>query len=109
MSGWPESASAAETSGTDAHVTPDLSQGPATRYVLSYWADKTSSTTSWTAPAGASEVSQNIGAGGGRISSLAVGTSVDPAPAGTIAGLTATADSSTAKATMWSVSLRAAE
>ena len=102
-------ASAAETSGTDAHVTPDLSQGPATRYVLSYWADKTSSTTSWTAPAGASEVSQNIGAGGGRISSLAVGTSVDPAPAGTIAGLTATADSSTAKATMWSVSLRAAE
>ena len=96
-------AAAGESGNTAAHTTPEVN-APAGAWVVSYWADKTSGTTEWTAPAGTVERQQSIGSGGGRVTSLAA-DSGGPVSAGTVGGLTATADSSNGKATMWTVVL----
>ena len=96
-------AAAGETGNTAAHTTPEVN-APAGAWVVSYWADKTSSTTEWTAPDGTVERQQSIGSGGGRVTSLAA-DSDGPVAGGTVGGLTATADSSNGKATMWTVVL----
>jgi hypothetical protein len=100
-------ASAGETVNRTTHTTPDVTVTTAGSWVVSYWADKSSATTSWTDPALQVRRSTSIGTGTGRITSLAT----DPGAAsatGLSPGLTATADSSSAKATMWSVVIKAA-
>lgn len=91
---------------TATHVTPrvDAATGD---WVLSYWADKSSDTTKWTAPAAVTVRSTAVGSGGGYISTL-VGDSGGPVAAGTYGGLTATMDALSGKATMWTVLLRPA-
>jgi hypothetical protein len=96
-------ASASETVTTASHVTPQVSS-PGAAWLLSYWADNTSATTAWTPPTGQAVRSTSFGTGGGRITSL-VTDSADVVPIGPQGGLTATANSSTAKATMWTVLL----
>jgi hypothetical protein len=81
-------------------VVPVANGGSA---VVSYWADKSSATTTWTPSAGTSLRDLSVGGGGGRIvaalaDSLGVG-------AGTSGGFAATANSSTAKALTWSIVL----
>ena len=74
--------------------------------MVSYWADKTSGTTGWTLPAGQTQRSLALGTGTGRITSIAS----DPnaaAAAGASAGVTATSTTSSRKATMWTVVLKA--
>jgi PKD repeat protein len=93
----------AETVTQAAHTTPQVTS-TGTNWVVSYWADNSSATTAWTAPAGQTTRSTSLGSGGGRITSLAT-DSAAPLPAGTQGGLTATADSASGKATMWTVVL----
>ena len=75
--------------------------------MLSYWADKSSATTTWTVPAGQTQRSLSVGTSSGRVTSLLTDTNA-VVPTGPVAGLTSTADSATAKATMWTVVLHVA-
>ena len=62
--------------------------GTAGSWVVSYWGDKSSTTTAWTAPAGQTVRDQSYGSGGGRVTSL-VTDGAGPVGAGTVAGLVA--------------------
>ncbi|WP_133412073.1 PKD domain-containing protein [Vallicoccus soli] len=100
----PAFAAVAETASRAEHAAPAL---PATTgsWVVSGWADKSSATTGWTAPAGTQERSELVTDGSGRVTSL-VADSGAPVPAGTAGGLTAVADSASAKAVAWTAVLR---
>jgi PKD repeat protein len=92
-----------ETVNRAAHTTPLLSAG-AGDWVLSYWADKTATSTSWQVPAGQTVRQTGAGTGAGHLSWLAT-DSDGPVAEGAAGGLTATADSSTANAVMGTVVL----
>jgi len=95
-------ASASETVSRAAHTTPTVPGTQPGQWLLSYWTDKTSATTDWTAPAGQTVRAEVIGSSAGRVTAL-----VTDAPGGS-GGLTATADSATSKAVMWSIVLNSA-
>ncbi|TDU84056.1 PKD domain-containing protein [Kribbella voronezhensis] len=88
---------------TTAHVTPTVTVGSAGSWLLSYWADKSSTTTNWTAPAGSVTRDVRIGSGSGLIAAL-VADSGAPVPTGSAGGLTATTNAAS-RATMVSIVL----
>ena len=87
-----------ETTNQATHVTPELPATPGD-WVLSYWADKTASTTAWTAPTGVAVRQTGAGAGAGHLSWL-LADSDGPTLLTTAGGLSATANSSTINAVM---------
>jgi PKD repeat protein len=95
---------ATETQSTASHTTPTASVTQAGSWVVSYWADKSSATTSWTVPAGTSSRSTTVGTGSGRITSVVADSGAGVQP-GTAGGLTAVANSASAKAVAWTVVL----
>lgn len=93
----------AETVSRTTHTTARV-QAPEGGWLLSYWADKSASNSSWEAPAGQVRRDTFIGDGSGRIATLSTdGNAVEPA--GTVGGLTATSAASSNAATMWSLTL----
>ncbi len=99
-------ASAAETVNRASHTTPGAAVAEPGSLVVSYWAEKSgSSTVGWTTPAGQTRRSIALGSGTGRITAMA-SDSGPSATAGTSAGITATSAVSSPKATMWSVVLQ---
>jgi PKD repeat protein len=94
----------AETVSRAAHTTPAVSVARSGSVVVSYWADRTTSTTAWTPPAGESVRTQTFGLGGGHISNLLT-DSGGPVPSGTRNGVTATANAASEKAVMASIVL----
>jgi PKD repeat protein len=98
--------SAAETVNRASHTTPSVSDIPSGAWVVSYWADRSTSTTAWTAPAGELTRLTSFGATGSTATIDALITdSGTQVPAGSRAGLTATANGSTGKAVMWTLVL----
>lgn len=100
---------AVETSGTSisSHTTPGVTVGTAGSWVLSFWADKNASSTTWTAPAGQVVRAQppvTVAAGTTRVSALLTDDG-QAATTGPRAGLTATADGTANKATMFTLVL----
>ena len=95
-------ARAADTAQHAVRSTPGVT-APAGAWVVSYWADKSSSTTSWT-PAGSVTTRQGLcGADGGRIcSALADSAAAVPSTYGNITATTGTASD---MATTWSIVL----
>ncbi|HEY6749495.1 MAG TPA: PKD domain-containing protein [Mycobacteriales bacterium] len=93
-----------DTVTTASHTTPAVTVATAGSWVVSYWADKSSSTTAWTAPAGQTVRNVSIGTLSGRVTSLLTdgGTAVAPGPAGS---LTATTDAAGTKATTLTIVL----
>jgi hypothetical protein len=85
----PVTASAADASSTTSHQAPAVAVAEAGSWVVSYWADKSSSTTGWAAAAGLTERDESIGSGGGRTSAL-VADSGAAVSTGTYAAKTAT-------------------
>ncbi len=77
---------------------------PAGSWVVSYWADKTAATTSWTVPAGQQQRHQFAGTGAGHVSDLATDPGAE-VTSDTAGGLTATADSSSLQAIMATIVL----
>ena len=75
--------------------------------MVSYWADKNSATTTWTAPAGDVVRRMGLNIGSGRVTTLLSDDATAHGP-GTQGGRTATADAPATKATMWTVVLRPA-
>ena len=97
-------ASAGETTSRAGHTTPGASVALNGSWVVSYWADKSSATTTWTVPAALTSRGLSAGTGSGHLTSTLADTAAGVAP-GASAPVTATADSATAKATMWTVVL----
>ncbi|WP_432949219.1 PKD domain-containing protein [Kribbella sp. CA-253562] len=96
--------SANETVTRAAHTTPVVTNSVPGAWRVSYWADKSSATTAWTAPAGEQVRSTSFGSPSGHISTLLTdrGAAV---PTGAQGGLTATASSSNSTANMWTLLL----
>ena len=92
-------AAAGETTSTTDHTTPALNVLEQGAWVVSYWADKSASTTSWSAPAGQQVRSTGGGTGSGHLSWLLT-DSGGPVTVGAVGGLTATADSAVRNAVM---------
>jgi hypothetical protein len=99
-------ASSQESTVRTAHATPGLTLA-APAWVVSYWAEKTSTTTDWVPPAGEVSRTETSGSGSGRLETLAV-DSGGLAPGGAWAPRTATADAAGRKVNMFSVALRPA-
>ncbi|HEY7103552.1 MAG TPA: PKD domain-containing protein [Mycobacteriales bacterium] len=88
-----------DTAATASHTTPTVTVTGTDSWVLSYWADKSSSTTAWSAPAGQTVRGTTIGTGTGRVTSLLTDAN-GPAAAGPAGGLSASTDAAGTKATM---------
>jgi PKD repeat protein len=95
---------AVDTAAVAAHTTPAATVTGSGKWVLSYWADKSATTTAWTAPAGQIVRGTTIGTGTGRVTSLLTDAGA-PAAAGAAGGLTATTDAAGTKATMLTIVL----
>jgi PKD repeat protein len=100
----PQVAKASETVFGTGHTTPTIGAG-AGDWAVSYWADKSSATTSITAPGEVTHRQGICGSSSGRICSE-LADSNGPLAAGTYGGLTATADAASSNATMWTILLR---
>lgn len=80
---------------TDTHTTPTVTAQGEARVALSFWADRSSSTTAWTPPDDVDVVSTSIGTGGGRVTTMLAAQSVSAGPYG---GLVATTDAPASRA-----------
>jgi hypothetical protein len=100
--------SRSESASTTMHSTPAVTVPDSTSLVVSYWVDKSSTNTGWSLPTGQIRRAQNVGTGGGRLTSVAADMGRSAA-AGTWSPVTASANAASARATMWSVSLTSAQ
>ncbi len=91
-----------ETVARNTHTTPTVTVAAEGSYVLSYWADKTADTTSWTPPGSLIARNSTFGSGSGHIASMSADAGTG-AGIGAAGGLIATANSANSKAVMWSV------
>jgi PKD repeat protein len=98
------SATGSETVSQTGHTTPTLTTSTVGGRLVSYWSEKSSATTTMAAPAGTTSRASSTGAGSGRITALAA-DSDSPVVPGTVGGLTATADTASARALMVTVVL----
>ena len=96
---------AGETVSRAGHTTPTVNVSDNQAWALSYWADNSSATTSWTLPGSVTSRSTVCGTGGGHICAVAADSN-GPVSANPYGGLTATADSAGSKAVMWTVILK---
>ncbi|MFI0351479.1 PKD domain-containing protein [Actinomadura sp. 9N407] len=94
---------AADSADTASHPAPDVTVANPGSWVVTYWADKSSTTTAWTAPAAGTVRGTSIGSGSGRVTSLVV-DSGGAVPAGAFNGLSATTDTPS-RAQMWTIVL----
>jgi hypothetical protein len=95
--------SAAESTASTAHTTPSAAVVKAGSWAVSFWDDKSATTTSWTAPGGQTKRAGSIGTGSAAMSSL-VTDGAAPVPTGSFGGLTAKTNDA-AKSTMATVIL----
>ena len=98
-------ANAVNTTATASHTTPTV-QAASTDWVLSLWADKSSTTTGWTPPAGVTARNTQLGTGSGYVSALAAdsATGVGLVRYG---ALTATTTQPGSKGAMWTIAVPA--
>jgi PKD repeat protein len=93
------SAEAVQDTATAVHQTPTVNATNGTSWLVSYWSDKSSSTTTWTPPDGQTQRSLGDATGTSHMSSL-VTDSNQRVNSGVQGGLNATADSSASGLTM---------
>jgi PKD repeat protein len=98
---------AADPANTTSHTSPTATVSSAGAWVVTYWSDKSSSTTAWTVPSGVTTRGVSIGTLAGRVTS-AVADSGGTVPTGTYGGLTATTDAAS-RALMWTIVLAPAQ
>jgi hypothetical protein len=96
--------SSATDTSRSSHTSPSVT-AVAGDLVLTYYVDVSSTTTSWTAPAGTSLRDSSTQTGSGRYASLWVdsGTAV---PGGAYGGLVASTNAASSRAFMWTVALK---
>ncbi|WP_458040309.1 MULTISPECIES: PKD domain-containing protein [Bacteria] len=94
LDGGIEALESAVSANTATHTSPQVTSAGAERVAVTFWADRSSSTTGWTAPGGVDVVSTQIGTGGGRVTTLVTSQTVGAGPYG---GLVATTDAASAR------------
>ncbi len=99
----PTVVSKAEVNTRTVRTTP-TAVAPAGAWVLSYWAGKSASATSWSLPASVTPGGTAANTGSGHITS-ALADSGSAVPAGNYGNLAATSNASTGSATTWTVVL----
>ncbi len=92
-------AMSAETATTATHTTPTLSTALSGAWLVSYWADVSTDTSSWATQAGQVSRQTAFGTGGGHVSSV-LSDLGGPLTVGTVGGYTATSNAASAKAIM---------
>jgi hypothetical protein len=95
--------SSAESTASTTHPTASAAVTKAGSWAVSFWDDKSSTTTSWTAPGGQTRRAGSIGTGSAAMSSL-VSDGAAPVATGSFGGLTAKTNDA-AKATTATVIL----
>jgi PKD repeat protein len=103
----PQATGAVETVSQTAHTSATVA-APAGAWVVTYWSDKSSLTTGFVLPGSVTSRSALCGTSTGHVCSVLTDSAAS-VPTGTYAGLTATADSASANAAMWTVVLRTQE
>jgi hypothetical protein len=98
-----QAASATDTS-TTSHKSPTVTGLPSGSLAVTFWADKSTTTTAWTPPAGVTQQSVIFGAGGGAVSGL-LADSGTSAVGGSYGGLTATTNVKSGSGASWTVDL----
>jgi PKD repeat protein len=93
-------------SATANHVSSTVA-APSGSWVVTYWSDKSATTSTWTAPAGVTVRDSLTDTGGTRFSAFLVDSGA-PVPAGSYGGLTATTNAASDKAVSWTIALSAA-
>ncbi len=99
---------AAEPGSSTSHTSPSVANATNGAWRVSYWSDKNSATSAWTAPGGESTRATTFGSGGGRVSSLLTDSNAAltaGAPA-TTGALVARANAASSTATTWTILLR---
>ena len=94
---------AADTS-TANHTTPTVAVATAGSWVVSFWADRSSGTTSWGIPAAVTVRGTSLGTGGGRDTSV-VADSGSPVADSTYGGLTGVSNSTSGRGVTISIVL----
>jgi len=90
--------------GGTSHTTPTVNAA-AGDWVASWWTDKSTAVSAWTAPATVTKRDAGYDTGtSGRYSEM-IADSAGPVAAGSYGGLTATTDTSSDKAIMWTIAL----
>lgn len=97
-------AATAVDASTATHVSPTLTNVDPGAWLVTYWSDKSSTTTLWTSPVGVTVRGTLTGGGSGRVTSL-TGDSAGAAPIGNVGGLTATTDAASSRGVSVSVLL----
>jgi PKD repeat protein len=98
------SASKVDNAAGATHVSPAVTAVGSQSWLVSYWADESTSTTSWTAPVGQSVRARTFGSSAGHISALVTDSNA-PVAAGATGQQTATANSTSARGVSVSVLL----
>ena len=104
----PDFVKASETVVRASHTTPTTlvdDDAVAGDWALSYWADRSSTTTAFTLPGGVTQREAACAPTTGRVCSV-LADSDGGVAAGPYGGLVATADSAQSAATMWTILLR---
>jgi len=102
----PVAASASKVDNTTgaAHTSPAVTAAGSDNWLVTYWADKSTSTTAWTAPGGQIVRAKTFGSSSAHISGLLADSNA-PVPAGASGQKTATANSSSTRGVSVSVLL----
>lgn len=100
-------ATRADTTSTASHITPIISVNDDKSWVVSYWADKSTSTTSWTVPTGVVTREIVLGSGSGYVTSALADSGAAVLP-GAYGGLAASTNQPVTKAVTVSLALRPA-
>jgi PKD repeat protein len=98
------SAGVLDTTVSASHTSPTVTAPADGKWLVTYWADKSSITSSWTDPPGQTRRSTATGTSGGHITGLLVDSAGDVS--GETGGLTATANAIADRAVSYSVVLR---
>jgi PKD repeat protein len=98
------SASKADNVTGAAHTSPALTAVGSTGWLVTYWADKSTSTSAWTAPTGQSVRAKTFGTSSAHVSAL-LADSNGPVPAGVTGQKTATANSASTRGVSVSILL----
>jgi hypothetical protein len=91
-------------SSTTTHTTPTVTVATAGSLAASYWADKSSTTTAWTAPASVTPRATFFDTGGGYTTSL-LADSNTTVPSGSYGGKAATTNAASGKGAEWTIIL----
>jgi hypothetical protein len=98
-------AAAKETVSRTTHTTPTVTVPSNDSWVLSIWAEKSSSTTVLTPPGGQNQRTELCGTAGGHLCTLTADNGTPVASGTVVGGVTATADVAGSVDTMWTLVL----